>query len=139
MPTYLCVMSVFAARSAVLARTGRVLSITCQATRNFCCWRGFHRHRNLCSFNSLFTGLVPGWFEFPTEWKPFKRLCARGGGVCACLAHGMQCLRGARVLPIPSSNNCRSKPGAKWGHRDFLEASILLRTKHCACRCKFFV
>ena len=99
MRTYLCVMSMHAARSAVFVRTGRVLSITCQATRNFCCWRGFHRHRNLCSFNSLFTGLVPGWFEFSTEWKPFKRLCTRGGGACACLAHGMQCLcvRGACV------------------------------------------
>ena len=34
MRTYLCVMGMHAARSAVFVRTGRVLSITCQATRN---------------------------------------------------------------------------------------------------------
>ena len=44
-----------------------------------------------------------GWFEFPTEWNLCKRVRARGGGACACLAHGLQCLRDRRaccpVLP----------------------------------------
>ena len=47
MRTYLCVTSVYGARSAVFARTGRVLSITCQATRNLIVLEGFDRHRNL--------------------------------------------------------------------------------------------
>ena len=34
MRTYLCVMVMYGARSAVFVRTGRVLSITSQATRN---------------------------------------------------------------------------------------------------------
>ena len=34
MRTYLCAVCMYGARSAVFVRTGRVLPITCQATRN---------------------------------------------------------------------------------------------------------
>ena len=35
----------------------------------------------------------PGWFECFTENKPCKQLCARTSVPCACLPHGLQCLR----------------------------------------------
>ena len=71
-----CVMSVFGARSAVFARTGRVLSITSQATRNFIVLEGIHRHRNLL-FQLDVHWNVPGWYECSTENKPCKQVCAR--------------------------------------------------------------
>ena len=56
-----------------------------------------HRRRSRCCFKSLLHWTGTGWCEFPTEWKPCKRVRARGGGACACLAHGMQCLRDRRA------------------------------------------
>ena len=47
MRTYPCVMSMHAARSAVFVRTGRVLSITSDVTRNFIVLEGITRHRNV--------------------------------------------------------------------------------------------
>ena len=76
MRTYPCVMSVFGARSAVFARTGRVLSITSQATRNFIVLEGIHRHRNLL-FQLDVHWNVPGWYVCSTENKPCKQVCAR--------------------------------------------------------------
>ena len=69
MRTYLCVLSMHAARSAVFVRTGRVLSITCQATRNFIVLEGIHRHRNLLLQLDVHWN-VPGWYECFTENKP---------------------------------------------------------------------
>ena len=69
MSTHLCVMRMHAARSAVLVRTGRVLSITCQATRNFIVLEGTHRHRNLLLQLDVHWN-VPGWYECFTENKP---------------------------------------------------------------------
>ena len=76
MRTYLCVMDMFGARSAVFVRTGRVLSITCQATRNFIVLEGFDRHRNLL-FQLVVLWNVPGGYECSTENKPCKQACAR--------------------------------------------------------------
>ena len=38
-----------------------------------------------CCFNLLLHWIGTGWFEIPTEWKPCKRVRARGGGAWACL------------------------------------------------------
>ena len=50
-----------------------------------------------CCFKSLSMWTGTGWIEFPTEWNLCKRVRARGGGACACLAHGLQCLRDRRA------------------------------------------
>ena len=76
MRTYLCVVSMFGARSAVFVCTGRVLSITCQATRNFIVREGFHRHRNLLLQLDVHWN-VAGWYECSTDNKPCKQVCAR--------------------------------------------------------------
>ena len=76
MRTYLRVLSMNGARSAVFARTGRVLSITSQATRNFIVLEGIDRHRNLL-FQLDVHWNVPGWYECSTENKPCKQVCAR--------------------------------------------------------------
>ena len=76
MRTYLCVVSVFGARSAVFARTGRVLSITSQATRNLIVLEGIDRHRNLL-FQLVVHWNVLGWYECSTDNKPRKQVCAR--------------------------------------------------------------
>ena len=57
----------------------------------------FHRRRSRCCFKSLLHWTGTGWCEFPTEWNLCKRVRARGGGACACLAHGLQCLRDRRA------------------------------------------
>ena len=41
------------------------------------------------------------WFESPTEWNLCKRARARSGASCACLPHGLQCLRdGCACCPV---------------------------------------
>ena len=50
-----------------------------------------------CCFKWLFHWTGPGLFEIPTEWNLCKRVRARGGGACACLAHALQCLRDGRA------------------------------------------
>ena len=44
-----------------------------------------------------FTGTGTGWIEIPTEWNLCKRARARSGASCACLPHGLQCLRDRRA------------------------------------------
>ena len=92
MRTYLCVMSVFGARSAVFARTGRVLSITCQATRNLIVLEGIDQHRNLL-FQLVVHWNVPGWSQCSTKNRPCKQVCARTSVSRACMPHGLQCWR----------------------------------------------
>ena len=92
MRTYLCVMSVFGARSAVFARTGRVLSITSQATRNFIVLEGFDRHRNVLLQLDVHWN-VADWYECSTESRPCKQVRARTPVSRACVAHGLRCLR----------------------------------------------
>ena len=96
MRTYPCVMNMHGARSAVFVRTGRVLPITCQATRNLIVLEGTHRHRNMLLQLDVHWN-VPGWYECSTENKPCKQVCARTSVSWTCLAHGLQCLcvRGA--------------------------------------------
>ena len=100
--TYLCVMGVCGARSAVFVCTGRVLSITSQATRNLFVLE-VSTGTVTCCFNSLFTGLVPCWFECSTQNKPYQQVCARTRVSCACVTHGLQCLcvRGACCSSLP--------------------------------------
>ena len=96
MRTYICVISMYGARSAVFVCTGRVLSITSQATRNLFVLE-VSTGTVTCCFNSLFTGLVPCWFECSTQNKPYQQVRARTHVSWACVAHGLQCLcvRGA--------------------------------------------
>ena len=63
------------ARSAVFVRTGRVLSVTCQATRNFSVLE-VSNGTVTCCFNLLFTG--------------------------TCIVRFAVFVRPARVLPVPS-------------------------------------
>ena len=58
---------------------------------------GFHRRPSGCCFNSLLHCTGTCWFEILTEWNLCKRVRARGGGACACLAHALQCLRDGRA------------------------------------------
>ena len=102
MRTYLCVTSMHAARSAVFVRTGRVLSITSQATRNLFVLEGTHRHRNLL-FQLVVhwsgTGLV--WMFHSKQTVPTS-MCMYIY-VMGMFWHSVQCLcvRG-RVLSITS-------------------------------------
>ena len=66
MRTYLCVMSVSGARSAVFARTGRVLSITSQATRNFLVLE-VSTGTVTCCYNSMFTGMYRVGMNVPLK------------------------------------------------------------------------
>ena len=90
------------AASDVYKRQAHVLPSPSQATRNLS-FLEVSAAPSRCCFSLLFHWTGAGWFEFPTEWKPCKRVRARGGGACACMAHGMQCLRDGRaccpVLP----------------------------------------
>ena len=56
MRTYLCVVRVCGARSAVFARMGRVSSITSQATRNLIVLE-VSTGTVTCCYNSMFTGM----------------------------------------------------------------------------------
>ena len=68
-----------------------------------CRFLRFHRRRHVVVTSPLFHWTGTGWIEFPTEWKPCKRVRARGGGAWGCLAHALQCLYDGRaccpVLP----------------------------------------
>ena len=105
--TYSCVMGVCGARSAVFVCTGRVLSITSQATRNLFVLE-VSTGTVTCCFNSLFTGLVPGWFECSTQNKPYQQVRARTHVSWACLAHGPQCLCDVRAFSSSCNEVCGS-------------------------------
>ena len=62
-----------------------------------CRFLRFHRRRSRCCFKSLLHWTGTGCIEFPTEWNLCKRVRARSGGACACLAHALQCLRDGRA------------------------------------------
>ena len=68
-----------------------------------CRFLRFQRRRHVGCFKSLFMCTGTGCIEILTEWKPCKRVRARTYVSCACLAHGLQCLRDRRaccpVLP----------------------------------------
>ena len=57
----------------------------------------FHGRRHVVVSSRCFTGTGTGCIEIPTEWNLFKRARARSGASCACLAHGLQCLRDRRA------------------------------------------
>ena len=84
------------ARFAVFARRARVLPIPSQATRNLS-FLEVSAAPSRCCFKSLSMWTGTGWIEFPTEWNLYKRARARSGAQCACLAHGLQCLRDGRA------------------------------------------
>ena len=79
MHTYMWGVSMYGARFAVFVRTGRVFSITCQATRNLS-FLEVSAAPSRCCFKSLSMWTGTGWIEFPTEWNLYKRVRARGGG-----------------------------------------------------------
>ena len=86
----------FGARFAMFARPARVLPSPSQATRNL--WfLEVSPAPSRCCFKSLSMWTGTGWIEFPTEWILHKRARARSGAQCACLAHGLQCLRDRRA------------------------------------------
>ena len=92
----------FGARFAVFARPARVLPSPSQATRNL--WfLEVSPTPSRCCFKSLSMWTGTGWIEFPTEGNLYKRARARSGAQCACLAHGLQCLRDGRAccLSLP--------------------------------------
>ena len=78
--------------------------LQCLCVRGACCpsllkqlviWvvlEGTHRHRNVLLQLDVHWN-VPGWYECSPENKPCKQVCARTSVPCACLAHGLQCLR----------------------------------------------
>ena len=68
-----------------------------RVAQSFCRFLRFHRRRSRCCFKSLSMWTGTGWIEFPTEWILHKRARARSGAQCACLAHGLQCLRDGRA------------------------------------------
>ena len=95
-------VSMYDARFAVFVRTARVLPSPSQATRNLS-FLEVSAAPSRCCFKSLSMWTGTGWIEFPTEGNLYKRARARSGAQCACLAHGLQCLRDGRaccsVLP----------------------------------------
>ena len=84
------------ARFAVFARRARVLPIPSQATRNLS-FLEVSATPSRCCFKSLSMWTGTGCIEFPTEWNLHKRARARSGAWCACLAHGLKCLRDRRA------------------------------------------
>ena len=89
-------MSMVGARFAVFVRRARVLPGPCPATRNLSFLR-CSPTPSPCCFHLLFHWTGTGWCENSTRWKSCKRVRARGGGACACLAHGLQCLCDGRA------------------------------------------
>ena len=62
-----------------------------------CRFLRFHGRRHVVVSCRCFTGTGTGCIEFPTEWNWYKRARARSGASCACLPHGLQCLRDRRA------------------------------------------
>ena len=89
-------VSMSGARFAVFARPARVLPIPSQATRNLS-FLEVSPAPSRCCFKSLSMWTGTGWIEFPTKGNLYKRARARSGAQCACLAHGLQCLRDGRA------------------------------------------
>ena len=67
------------ARFAVFVRPARVLPSPSQATRNLS-FLEVSAAPSRCCFKSLFMCTGTGCIEILTEWKPCKRVRARGGG-----------------------------------------------------------
>ena len=62
-----------------------------------CRFLRFHGRRPVVVSCRCFTGTGTGCIEFPSEWNWYKRARARSGASCACLPHGLQCLRDRRA------------------------------------------
>ena len=46
----------------------------------------------ICCYNSMYTGLVPGWYECSTQNKLCKQVCACTPTSWVCKPHSLQCL-----------------------------------------------
>ena len=105
MRTYICVISMYGARSAVFARTGRVLSITSQATRNFLVLE-VSTGTVTCCFNSMFTGMYPVGMNVPLKTNRANKyahvhMCHKHVWRTVCSV----CAYGARVVHHFPSNS----------------------------------